>query len=243
MGPRSDRFIKYDERGAYHWASCDRSARTYEPATEARYAVLAKRMGGATRILDVGCGDGYLLSLASRHAATAVGIDTERTAIVIASGLLKDYANSEVVLGSSFALPFASGSFDVVALADVIEHLEDPERCVGEIGRVLSKEGRALVTTPQWRPGKMWDAEHHVKEYKPEELVELLEPFFGNVSLSLFISSRWWQVRRRLGKGFIRSFSRLFYNPFVREGAEPHRFVHMLAVCERPRQLSRNPVS
>lgn len=235
MGKPASRFTKYDEMGAYHWASCDRDAPTYEPATEARYAVLAKRLEGAGRVLDLGCGDGYLLSIASRRSENAVGVDTERTAIAVASKLLADYVDSELVLASGFALPFSAGSFDVVVLADVIEHLEDPEVCLKEVRRVLTGDGRSLMTTPRWRPDRMWDPVHHVKEYKAEELLELLAPFFEKVTLSFFISSVWWEVRRRLGKGFMRSFARAVHNPFLREGADPDKFVHMLAVCEGPR--------
>lgn len=236
MGRQPRGFSKYDDQGAYHWASCERRSRSYEPATEARYAVLAKRMVGAERILDIGCGDGYLMSLASRRCEAVVGIDTERTGIQLGADLLKNYVNCSLALASCFHLPFADGSFDIVVLADVIEHLECPESCLAETRRVLTADGCSLVTTPKWRAGKMWDPEHHWKEYKPEELAQLLEQHYARVTLSFFLSAAWWQVRRRLGKASMRSFSRHLYNPFVREGAEPGKFNHILAVCERPRR-------
>jgi ubiquinone/menaquinone biosynthesis C-methylase UbiE len=61
-------------------------------------------------------------------------------------------------------LPFRQASFDVVLLADVIEHLEHAALCVQELRRVLVPGGVALVTTPLGRPDRnpRWN---HVKEY------------------------------------------------------------------------------
>ena len=198
--------------------------------------MLAKRTVGAGRILDIGCGDGYLMSLASGRCETVLGVDTERTGIRLGADLLKDYANCSLALASCHDLPFADGSFDIIVLADVIEHLESPASCLAETRRVLAADGRSLLTTPKWRPGKMWDPEHHWKEYKPRELVELLEQHYAQVTLSFFLSAAWWQVRRRLGKASLRGFARYLYNPFMREGSEPDKFNHILAVCERPRK-------
>ena len=235
MERQPKRFSKYDDLGAYHWAWCERRSRSYEPTAEARYAVLAKRIAGARRVLDIGCGDGYLTNVASQRCKMVIGVDTERTGVRIGATLLDDHANCSLALASCYDLPFADGSFDAIVLADVIEHLESPARCLAETRRVLAGDGRFLVTTPKWRPGKMWDSERHWKEYKPGELVALLEQYYAQVTLSFFLSAAWWQVRRRLGKASLRAFARHIYNPFMREGSEPDKFNHILAVCERPR--------
>lgn len=46
------------------------------------------------------------------------------------------------------ALPFASESIDVVTMLAVLEHLSDPPNMVKEIGRVLKKNGRIMITVP-----------------------------------------------------------------------------------------------
>jgi len=231
--PRA-RFSRYDELGAYHWAHCDRSSRTYEPATEARYAVLADKMKGRGRALDIGCGDGYFVGLASGSCETVIGIDNEPSAITIAKQLA-DRSNSVFALARCDYLPFDDACFDTVVLADVIEHLKTPSDCIREVVRVLRPRGRSLLTTPQWRPDRMWDPEQHWKEYKPGELADLLGEHFRSVELTFFISSAWWQIRRRLGKAVTRNFARWFFNPFAREGTDPAHFCHMLAICEEPR--------
>jgi 2-polyprenyl-3-methyl-5-hydroxy-6-metoxy-1,4-benzoquinol methylase len=228
-------FQKYDQKGAYHWAWADRRSRSYEPAAEARYAVVAQRLGAEHRVLDIGCGDGYLMSLAAKHGARPTGLDSDRTGLNLARRMLGEPLKRRVLRADAQSVPFAAGAFDRVLLVDVIEHLPDPASCVNSCARVLAKNGRLLVTTPKWRPGPMWDAEHHVREYRPEELASLLEGFFDHVRLSFFISKRWWEVRRTLGKGFMRAWSKFLYNPFGAEGSDPSRFCHMLAVCAEPR--------
>jgi SAM-dependent methyltransferase len=228
-------FPKYDQKGAYHWAWADPQSPSYEPAAEARYDVVTQRIAPEQRVLDVGCGDGYLINLVAKHGARPTGLDSEGTGLNLAKGMLAKSLGRRVLRADAQSIPFTSGAFDRVLLVDVIEHLAHPAACVNSCARVLAKNGRLLVTTPKWRPGRMWDAEHHLREYRPEELASLLEGFFGDVRLSFFISKRWWEVRRRLGKGFTRAWSKRLYNPFRAEGRDSRRFCHMLAVCADPR--------
>src|SRR5207248_1650808 len=160
------KFDKYTEAGAYHWIECDRSSRNYNPPLEARYKVVVDKLGETKRALDVGCGDGYLINLLRLRCEEAVGIEYDATGIELAAAKLATYPNCNVIRASCYEIPFASRSFDAVLLADVIEHLPEPDRCLEEIGRVLTPEGALFVTTPKWRPDRMWD-KHHVKEYTP----------------------------------------------------------------------------
>ena len=232
---RTVTFRKYEELGAYHWAWADRSSVIYAPAAEARYAIVAKRIEAGHRVLDIGCGDGYLMNLAADRGAVATGVDTEATGLALARQMLGEPRNLRLVRADATRLPLLEGSFDRVLLVDVVEHLVDPEPCLSEIGRMLAPDGWLLVTTPKWRPGRMWDEANHVREYRPEELADQLRAFFKDVSLSFFIPNVWWQVRRRLGKGLIRTWSRYLYNPFLREGGDADGFCHILAVCGDPR--------
>ena len=46
------------------------------------------------------------------------------------------------------SLPFKSGVFRFVLCSEVLEHLDDDDAAVREIARVLSEEGRAVITVP-----------------------------------------------------------------------------------------------
>lgn len=234
-GPRSGRsrrFGKYAELGAYHWDWADRSSPLYAPAAEARYALVAERVRGRGRVLDIGCGDGFLLGLVASGGSRAVGVDPEVSGVALARAKLADTPAAAVLVASGAGLPFPDGSFDAVVMAEVVEHLEDPDATLREARRVLRDGGRMVVTTPRRLPDRWWDRANHVKEYRSEELRSLLAAHFDTVEVTHFLSLRWWAVRKRLGKVFIRLWSRFLFNPFTREGPEPERFGHLLAVAE-----------
>jgi SAM-dependent methyltransferase len=227
------RFAKYDQSGAYHWQEMERNSPQYNPPLEARYKMVIKRLDVAGRVLDLGCGDGYVMNLARRNCRSVIGIDPEKTGVRLASSKLHGLPNCRVIQADGYLLPFAAESFDAVLMADVIEHLEAPDRCLAEVRRVLAPNGRLLVTTPKWRPNRNIDP-HHVREYRPEDLERCLAAHFSKVSLTFFWPIRWWAAyRTRVGWHLIKTFARHLYNPFLAESTKPDEFGQILAVCER----------
>jgi len=100
--------------------------------------------------LDLGCGDGGTSGLyLERHAKTYIGVDVSAAAVAAARGQGLDAR----VIEDAGALPFDAASFDVVVCIEVLEHLLEPHRAVGEAFRVLRPEGLLLVTVPN---GTFW---------------------------------------------------------------------------------------
>jgi SAM-dependent methyltransferase len=98
------------------------------------------------RIVDVGCGDGLYTELTAQlaHEHRVVGVDW-------AAGPLKQAAERGLTLvrGSlDVGLPFASDSFDVVILSEVVEHLVDTDGGLAELHRVLRPGGHLILSTP-----------------------------------------------------------------------------------------------
>ena len=103
----------------------------------------------ARRILDVGCGEGMLgRYLLERGADEVVGIEMHAEAAEHAAGHL-----SSVLVGDveTLPLPFELGSFDCLILADVIEHLRDPQAALARLARLVAPSGVVVASIPNVR--------------------------------------------------------------------------------------------
>jgi SAM-dependent methyltransferase len=98
-------------------------------------------LAGATRVLDVGTGEGQLARRAADLGARVVGIDPTPSQVRVAAerGGGPTYARS-----GAERLPFADGAFDAVVTCLVFEHLLDPAPPIEEVARVLEPGGRFL---------------------------------------------------------------------------------------------------
>lgn len=228
-------FDRYDRDGAYHWFECDRRSRVYNAPLVARYQCVKKRVPAGKKILDIGCGDGYLMHLLSPEAHSVTGIDPERTAVQLARKMLSGNQNCTVTHGDAYEIPFEDQSFDVVVMADVIEHLEDDKRSCREAARVVVPDGLVLMSTPKRRTNRAIRPEH-VREYEANELRHLCETHFRDVTITCTWPDVWLRLyHTRIGWRVIRELARRVYNPFLREGANPRRFAQLVAMNRGPR--------
>lgn len=98
------------------------------------------------RVLEVGCGRGYLANLISeKHNITACDI-------VISKGLRKRFPKIKFVAGDIENLPFKDGEFETVISTHTLEHTKDLKKAVSELRRVCSKE--LIIVVPRQRPYK-----------------------------------------------------------------------------------------
>ncbi|MBV8983731.1 MAG: class I SAM-dependent methyltransferase [Acidimicrobiia bacterium] len=102
----------------------------------------AAHLAGATRVLDVGCGEGQVSRLAAGIGAErVVGVDPTWAQLTVA----RDRGGSPVYgQADAAALPFADASFDAVVACLVFEHIDAVDEALAEVGRVLNKGGRFL---------------------------------------------------------------------------------------------------
>lgn len=237
MAAKYDRFAKYQEMGAYHWRECDRGSNIYNPPLVARYKLVLDRIP-AGRVLDVGAGDGYLSGQLAERCAEVMGLEYEPDGVDLAGRMLAGRPNVSVRQGDAYNIPFESGGFDGVVMADVIEHLHEPGRAVLEMARVVKPDGVVLVTTPHWREDRPIEA-NHVTEYTAEQLADLLAPGFGDVRM-VFSWPRMWSdfYRTRAGWRLLRLAGRMGFNPFVRESETADGFGQILAICRQPRGVA-----
>lgn len=105
------------------------------------------------RLLDVGCGSGYLAKLLKMRVPELVvhGIDISSVALQRARRYVDQVWQVDL---DKADLPAPAEHYDTVACVEVLEHLYDPDHALQEIARVLVPGGYAVVTVPNlayWR--------------------------------------------------------------------------------------------
>lgn len=129
-------------------------------------------------VLDVPCGMGWGTSLI-QGARSIIGLDIDTSSIREASHRYGSHAT--FLVGDMNELKFADGSFDIVSCLEGIEHVpaEVALRFISESARVLRPNGRLLLSSPYCRDGRHSGNPYHLREYKPEELKQILQEKFS----------------------------------------------------------------
>lgn len=152
-------------------------------------AIMRNLPNGKCRVLDVGCGYGTLIERVSAAGHDCFGVEPDPAAVAVAKkrGL-------KVRRGVAEELPYPGGSFDVVVLTEVVEHLSRPGKALAEINRVLKKGGLVIITTPNvvslWLViERLWDWYARL-DYHHEHLF-----YFSTQSLSSLVEKKGFGVR------------------------------------------------
>jgi 2-polyprenyl-3-methyl-5-hydroxy-6-metoxy-1,4-benzoquinol methylase len=98
------------------------------------------------RILDAGCGEGYLARRLASLGAEVLGVDAAQ-GLIDAAEALPAQGTVSFTRASVDAIPSEDKSFDLVVCNHLFSHLQDPSRAVHEFGRVLTSDGRLIILT------------------------------------------------------------------------------------------------
>ena len=95
------------------------------------------------RILDIGCGNGgFTFAMLDEGAASGVGVDFGFESINHALNFASEYEyNAEFRVASAYDLPFNKNRFDFAIQNGVFHHLEDEDKALEEMARVLKPGG------------------------------------------------------------------------------------------------------
>jgi len=98
------------------------------------------------RILDIGCGDGFISCLiAKKTNAKVYGLDISKNAVRDA---MKKHIQAKVVNLDRDKFPFPRNTFDAAFCGDVMEHMYDTEKLLENINNVLKPNGYIIITVP-----------------------------------------------------------------------------------------------
>lgn len=131
-------------------------------------------------VLDAGCGLGWGTALLAERARGATGLDLSPVSIEEAEREYGGLANFRE--GDLLDIPFGDDSFDLVVCFEAIEHIEDPDRVLDEMRRVLRPDGLLLASSPNrgvYPEGNPF----HLSERTSAEFQRALEARFGEVGV------------------------------------------------------------
>jgi len=119
------------------------------------------------KFLEIGCGLGYFSETALKKNAKVTGVDIGDRLINITQKRVK---KGKFIVASASKLPFRDETFDTILCTEVIEHVNDQNKAIKEMFRVLKFGGVLVITTPN-------------RFYKPLfDLLSLIRirPYHGN---------------------------------------------------------------
>ena len=120
---------------------------TFENEFKSHLTTLEKYFPQKGSILDVGCGVGHFLAQAKKRGWTVQGLDIAPAA----KSAAKEIYGLHVEVGFLNSAPFVSGSFDVITLWDVIEHMRQPVENLNHAHQLLKEGGILVLKTPNER--------------------------------------------------------------------------------------------
>lgn len=122
------------------------------------------------KVLDVGCGQGYILSGIKKQHTTLYGIDIQEPDIRVARNWVE---GGHFCLGDIRSLPYRSNAFDYLICTEVLEHVEGDD-VIKECHRVLKPGGVALITVPNGRGASGKINPTHIRLFTFKAITNLL---------------------------------------------------------------------
>ena len=110
--------------------------------------LIGKHFPLGSRLLDIGCASGDIAIELSIMGYSVYGIDFEPERLKRAQQLGEKYGQDVTFTQSSFDDFDQDAAFDGIILGEVLEHFSDPGAMLKKVGRILDKDGKIILTTP-----------------------------------------------------------------------------------------------
>ncbi len=182
----------------------------------------------ATRILEIGCSTGKLLSLLNEEGyGNVLGVDPSP----YCSAAAHELYGVEVISSALSNISFPEGSFDVIIMIAVLEHICDLGSCLVKLWNMLSTNGYLVVSVPDASRFSL-DQDAPFQEFSLEHL-----NFFGPISLQNLLEAHGFSPishRQDLEQINYRTIAPVIQGIYKKSSVIPHP-----AACQRD-TLSEN---
>ena len=143
-----------------------------------------------SNILDVGCGEGFMLKLIHENhpKSKLIGCDLSPKAIEKAKIILPNF---DFYVSDGYCIDFPDKTFDVVVCTEVLEHVYEPAKMLAEIKRLSQRY--VLLTVPHepfFRLGNLISGKYlstlgnhpeHVKQFGKSKFRSLCNEYFEEI--------------------------------------------------------------
>jgi SAM-dependent methyltransferase len=155
------------------------------------------RIRSTDTVIDVGCGDGTIIAFCARQGAEVIFVEQDQERLAAAEALIRaSPAHAyRAVASNCDPIPLPDATGDVVICTEVLEHVPDPRRFLGELVRIAKPGAQLLITIPDARsellvgataPPAYFEPPNHIRIFAADELRDLL------LDAGLEIESRQW---------------------------------------------------
>ena len=201
------------------------------------------------KVLDIACGSGYGSEIIANYRCKSyLGIDISNETIIDAN---KHYKNKKIrfLCGNATNLHFIKNdTFDVIVSYETIEHIQNYNRFLKELKRVLNTRGILIISTPNKKyssPNSIKPINpYHVIEFYPDEYRTLLNKYFSKVDLKgqdiqsniksikkLIVSFFPKKIRQTIIPVKIRNYYNL--NQISKINKKPNLSKFLIAICKK----------
>lgn len=151
-------FVPHEHPLANEWRARSASA--------ARLTEYLSRLPKPLRILDLGCGNGWLSSLLSKSGHRVVGVDRNRYELEQAARVFSSNSDLFFLETDIFSAPFASETFDVIVLASVIQYFQDLPELIKTLLYYSKPHGEIhIMDSPLYADDKLANAVRRSRDY------------------------------------------------------------------------------
>lgn len=170
----------------------------------------ASQFAEGKKVLDLASGEGYGCAILAEKAVDVTGVELDEEAVKHAASRYP-LPNVRFIQGSITDVPIRGEKiFDVITCFEAIEHIEEHEKLLMEVKRLLKEKGLFIISSPNkllYSDQTGYKNPYHVMELYFDEFRELLAKYFPYVCFlgqKVFPDSSIWPLGAR--EGFMTEF-------------------------------------